>query len=851
MMRQYQELKARYEDCLLFFRLGDFYEMFFEDAERASRLLGLTLTARDGGSQSKTPMCGVPHHSAQSYIGKLLKLGEKVAVCEQMEDPKSVKGLVRRDVVRVLTPGTIVESELLDEKRNNWLVAVAGTPEAWGLALADLSTGEFRGTGQAGPGAPAELRAELARLRPAEVLASGDLREWLGDPGCTVTPLDRVPPRETGRALLDHFGAVSLAPYGLEDRPELQAAAAGVLEYARRTQRGGTDHLRTFARYDADGALRLDPFTLDALEVVDSPRGDGPTLLSVLDRTVSAMGSRTLRGWLLRPLANAGDILSRLDAVQWLAESEGPRGGLRTRLESCADLERIGARIGSRSATPRDLGALRASLDVVATVRRDLGAAGAPGLIAEHAAELDPLPALREHLGRALTDEPPPLTADGGVIRDGFHPEVDDLRRLAKSSRDVLLEIQERERARTGIDGLRISYNSVFGYTFEIGRSKAKQAPPEWERRQTLSNVERFSTPELKELERKILGAEDRLLRLEAELFAGVRDRCAADLAALLVTARALGRLDALASLAEVAVRHGYIRPAIDPAGTIEIVEGRHPALERALPSFVSNDVRLVPWQEQIMLITGPNMAGKSTFLRQTAILALMAHAGSFVPAKEARIGVLDGIYCRIGASDRLAKGLSTFMVEMVEVAQILNHATERSLLIFDEVGRGTSTWDGTAIAWAIVEHLARHVGAKTLFATHYFELTALTETLPSVRNLNVLVREWKGELVFLYKIVPGRAERSYGVQVAKLAGLPGTLIARARERLAELESQTAAPAPAEPGAQLTLFGPLPDPLRRKLEEADPDRLTPMEALQLVGELKDLLHGSGGPFSNA
>lgn len=850
MMRQYQELKARYEDCLLFFRLGDFYEMFFEDAERASRLLGLTLTARDGGNQSKAPMCGVPHHSAQQYIGKLLKLGEKVAVCEQMEDPKSVKGLVRRDVVRVLTPGTIVESELLDEKRNNWLVAVAGTPDAWGLAIADLSTGEFRGTGHAGPGAAGELRAELARLRPAEALVSGDLRELVGDPGCVVTPLERVPPRESGRALLEHFGSLSLAPFGLEDQPLLQAAAAGVLEYARRTQRGGTDHLKVFTRYDASGALRLDPFTLDALEVVESAHGDGPTLFAVLDRTVSAMGSRTLRGWLLRPLANAGEILSRLDAVQWLADGEPPRAALRGAMERAADPERIGARIGSRSATPRDLGALRSTLGVVGGIRRDLEAAGAPGLLAEYAAELDPLPSLQAHLAASLVDEPPPLAVEGGMIRDGFHAEVDELRRLAKSSRDVLLEIQERERARTGIDGLRISYNSVFGYTFEIGRSKAKLAPPDWERRQTLSNVERFSTPELKDLERKILGAEERLVRLEGELFAAVRERCAADLAAILRTARALGRLDALASLAEVAARHGYIRPQIDPAGMIEIVEGRHPALERSLPSFVSNDVRLVPWQEQIMLVTGPNMAGKSTFLRTTAILSLMAHAGSFVPAKEARIGVLDGIYCRIGASDRLAKGLSTFMVEMVEVAQILNHATERSLLIFDEVGRGTSTWDGTAIAWAIVEHLARHVGAKTLFATHYFELTALSETFPSVRNLNVLVREWKGELVFLYKIVPGRAERSYGVQVARLAGLPASLITRARERLAELEAQPAAPANA-PGAQLTLFGPLPDPLRRRLEEADPDRLTPMEALALVGELKDLLHGSGGPFSNA
>ena len=854
MMRQYHELKARYNDCLLFFRLGDFYEMFYEDAERASKLLGLTLTARDGGGDTKAPMCGVPFHAVTQYVGKLLKMGEKVALCEQLEDPKTVKGLVKRDVVRVLTPGTLVESDLLDEKANNWLAAVAGTPRNWGLAIADLSTGEFRGTSREGETAAGELRDELARVRPAELLSAEDFGAALAREGAPVTPLDRVSPQEARTVLLDHFQAASLVPYGCEDRPALQIAAAGLLAYLKRTHLSGLAHLSSFTTYEPGSCLRLDPFTLEALEVVEPQREGSPTLLGVLDRTRSAMGGRILRQWLIRPLNQAGEILSRLDAVAWLVDAPQEREAWRAFLGECADLERIAARVGSRSASPRDLAGVRATLGVVGRVREAVNAARAPGLLAEEAAALDPLPALASHLASALVDAPPVLVADGGVIREGFHPEVDELRRLTKHSKDVLLEIQARERAKTGIETLRIAYNSVFGYTIEVPRSKAHLAPGGWDRRQTLSNVERFVTPELKELEGRILGAEERLRKLENDLFVQVRDRAAADLPGLLATARALGRFDALASLADAAARHGYVRPAIDASGAIEITEGRHPVLERSLPTFVSNDVKLVPWQEQVMLVTGPNMAGKSTYLRQVAMLTLMAHAGSFVPAKAASIAVVDGIYCRIGASDRLAKGMSTFMVEMTEVAHILNHATERSLLVFDEVGRGTSTYDGIAIAWALVEHLARHVGAKTLFATHYYELTALSEEFPSVRNLNVLVREWRGELVFLYKIVVGRADRSYGVQVARLAGLPAPLIARARELLGELERKAQVPEEAAGGGQLNLFGPLPEPVRQRLEEIDLDRLTPLEAFALVQDLKEQLQSgrpSGGGFSEA
>jgi len=852
MMRQYWELKSRYQDCLLFFRLGDFYEMFFDDAEKASRILGLTLTARASGGDEKAPMCGVPFHSAQGYIAKLLKMGEKIALCEQLEDPRKTKGLVKRGVVRVLTPGTVVESDLLEERSNNYLTAVARTPAEIGLAVVDVSTGEFAVTGFSGAAAEAELRDELTRLQPAECLVA----EAPGSPpvpeGLTVTKVADAPsPAEAREALLRHFHVASLAGFGCDERPALQQAAAQLLEYLRHTHQAGVTHLGHLATYERGSFVRLDPFTLDALEVVDAGRGrdaGGPTLLSTLDLTASAMGGRALRQWLLRPLRLAGDILNRLDAVEWLVEHVQDREQIRRLLSQCADLERIGARVGSQAASPRDLGGLAASLELVAHLKALLASTGAPGLLADLAAGLDDLPELKAHLRRALVDEPPLAWSDGGVIRDGYDPRVDELRALSGSGKDHLMAMQARERARTNIDSLKVQYNSVFGYYIEIVKSKAALAPPDYVRKQTVANAERFITPELKQLEGSILGAQERLAELEEELFRALRSAAGEKIEPLLATARLVASLDALSTLAEAASRFGYVRPRIDPAGVIEIIEGRHPVLERLQSTFVSNDVRLAPWQEHLIIVTGPNMAGKSTFMRQTALITLMAHAGSFVPAKEARIGVVDGIYCRIGASDRLSRGQSTFMVEMTEVAHILHHATEDSLLIFDEVGRGTSTYDGLSIAWAIVEHIAKTLGAKTLFATHYFELTAMADDYPGIRNYNVLVREWKSDLVFLYKIVPGRADRSYGVQVARLAGLPAPVIGRARELLKELERGKSAPEPQTGGAQLPLFGPLPDPVRRRLEEAELETLTPLEAMNLLHELKELLR-SGSPAS--
>ncbi len=857
MMRQYWELKARYQNCLLFFRLGDFYEMFFEDAERASQLLGLTLTARESGTTTKAPMCGVPYHSAQSYIAKLLKLGEKVALCEQMEDPRQVRGLVKRDVVRVLTPGTLVESDLLAERVNNYLSAVAGTPAEFGLASVDLSTGEFMATAYAGRTALEDVRDELLRLQPAECLATRDVITSLQLASHNSTAVDDVPsPIDAKASLQRHFQIASLTAFGCEDRPVIQQAAALLLEYLQRTHKGGLAHLKKLTIYSANSFLRLDPFTLDALEIVEARSGAGqtPTLLSTLDLTTCAMGGRQLRQWLLRPLVLAGEILNRLDAVEWLVEHPGDRANVRDSLKACADLERIAARVGSQSANARDLAAMRATLGQFSRLKAVLVQAGAPGLLAEHTTALDDCPDLQSLLATALVEDPPQLLTEGGLIRDGYHSEVDELRLLTKRSKDFLLEIQTRERRRTGIANLKVQYNSVFGYFIEVSKGKTHLVPANYQRKQTLTGAERYITPELKEIEGKILGAQEKLCSLEHELFLRVRAQVAESVATLLHSAHAAGAVDALAALAEAASRYGYVRPAIDAGGTIEIIEGRHPVLERVQSTFVSNDVRLLPWQEQILIVTGPNMAGKSTYLRQTALITLMAHVGSFVPAKEARIAVVDGIYCRIGASDRLAQGLSTFMVEMTEVAQILNHATDRSLLIFDEVGRGTSTYDGISIAWAIVEHIAKDLGAKTLFATHYYELTALADEYPSVKNYNVLVREWKNELVFLYKINPGRADRSYGVQVAKLAGLPEPVISRSRDLLKEFERTAPRENSGRYGGQLSLFQPLPDPVRYRLEAAEVEALTPLEAMNLLHELRELLRGAPtgeGGFSNA
>jgi len=841
MMRQYWEFKARYSDSLLFFRLGDFYELFFDDAEKASRMLGLTLTSRGGGGGVKAPMCGVPYHSAQNYIAKLLKAGEKVAICEQVEDPQKAKGLVKRDVIRVLTPGTVMEGNMLEERANNYIAALSPGPVPLGLAYADLSTGEFRATSFSGNRAAEEARHELTRIGPSECLVPREVLAFLTPAGTHVTVLEAPPSAAEAREiLLRQFEVPSLAAFGCENDAAVQQAAAALLKYMAGSRKTELKHFNSLRTYTPSSYLRLDQFTIDALEVVPGgrPGEAGPTLLSVLDSTVTAPGARTLRTWLLRPLADAGAINARLDAVSWFADNDQTREKFRALAGNLPDLERIAGRLGGQGANARDLAAVGGGLGILREIKSLLDSAGASGLVAGQAADFAGIPELEELLARAIADSPPLALTEGDIIRDGYNAGVDELRQLSAHGKVKLMEVQARERERSGIDNLRVLYNNVFGYFIEVSKGKAGKVPADYLRKQTLTGAERFITPELKELEGKILGAKERLEKLEYDLFTEVRDRAAAHVSSLLRAGRAAGTIDVLASFAETSCKQGYARPVIDQEGKFEISEGRHPVLERLVSPFVSNDLRLAPGEETVMVITGPNMAGKSTYLRQNALIALMAHAGCFVPAKSARVGLFDGIYCRIGASDRLTRGQSTFMVEMSEVVHILSHATKRSLLVFDEVGRGTSTYDGISIAWAILEYVAEVTGASTFFATHYYELTALAGRVPGVRNYNVLVREWKNELIFLYKIVPGRADRSYGVQVAKLAGLPATILARAREMLKTFEKSKLEAQQQESG-QLGLFTRAQEEIADILRETDPERMTPVQALALLADLRE------------
>jgi DNA mismatch repair protein MutS len=667
--------------------------------------------------------------------------------------------------------------------------------------------------------------------------------------------MESVPsPAESSSILLKHFGVQSLAPFGCDGQPQVTQAAAALLNYLAKTSRGGLSHITTLKTYSPSSSLRLDPFTLEALEVADS-RGPGertPTLLSSLDKTVSGPGSRVLRNWLLRPLVDGAAINARFDAVAWLTENERLLTGFRELASSCPDLERIASRIGGRNANARDLVATRNALDSIRKIRAQLSVPGFPAVLAEALSSMEPVPELEELLAKSIADNPPAVLTEGEIIRDGWNAEVDELRGLSKHGKDKLMEVQARERERTGIENLRIQYNSVFGYFIEVSKGKADRVPSDYHRKQTLTGAERFITPELKELESKILGATERLEKLERELFTEILGQAAKHVGALLSSGRAMGTIDALSSFALVALKRGYVRPVVETGAGLEIVEGRHPVLEQLVSPFVSNDIRIIPGEETVLVITGPNMAGKSTYLRQNALIALMAHAGSFVPAKTARIGLFDGIYCRIGASDKLTRGQSTFMVEMTEVAHILNHATKNSLLVFDEVGRGTSTYDGISIAWSILEHVAQRIGAGTLFATHYYELTALAGTVPGVRNYNVLVREWKNELVFLYKIVPGRADRSYGVQVAKLAGITTDVLTRARELLQTFEKKKVMDEQDATG-QMALFGAeARDEIANILRGVEPERMTPVQALTLLSDLKDRLgDGSRAGEGNA
>ncbi len=846
MMQQYRELKRRYPDYLLLFRLGDFYELFFEDAHAASRLLQLTLTSRQKG-EGAIPMAGIPHHAADGYIARLIRAGQKVAVCEQMEPPAKGKKLVRREVVRVITPGTITDTQFLDGAANNFLLVLCRTPGALGAALVDISTGDFWAGEQTGAGEPL-LEAALLR-RPSELLvardAEGHWSEHLGTFGVPVTAGEPgwFAPRAAREILIRRFGATALDAFGVGVMTAGLQAAGAALAYLSDTQGESLSHLTRIQRLAPGDAMLLDPTAVTTLELFEtaSERSSRGSLSSTMDRTRTPMGARLLRQWLLRPLLDGEGIRRRQDAVGALVDNPAARHALRQRLSTVGDLERLTSRAALGQAHARDLVALRAYLHALPALGEDLAPLGA-SLLVSLAGDVTAPPALVKLLDEALEDEPPLGLREGGLIREAWSADLRELEHSAREARHWIASLEQRERERTGIPSLRVRFNRVFGYAIEIGNAHAAKVPADYIRRQTLVGAERYVTTDLKEYESRVLGAEGRIAQLEFELFTDVRAQVAAHAEELLRAARAVGALDALAGLADVAHERGHVRPVVDDTSSLEIAEGRHPVLEAGSAPFTPNDLRLDPDDAQIIILTGPNMSGKSVFMRQTALLVILAQMGAFVPARRARIGLVDRILTRVGAQDNLARGQSTFLVEMIETASILHHATAKSLILLDEVGRGTSTFDGLAIAWAVTEELHEHGrGAKVVFATHYHELTALADRLPRVQNFHVAVKEWNDEIIFLHKVRPGGTDRSYGIQVARLAGLPPAVIERARAILAELESEgTELSAALDPGparsepTQLGLFPAVLDPILKELGHLDVGSLTPLQALNLI-----------------
>ena len=876
LMRQYAAVKKEHPTALLFFRLGDFYELFFDDAVVAAKELQITLTSRNKEKGVAIPMCGVPFHAAEGYIGKLIRRGFKVAICDQMEDPRLAKKLVRREVTRVVTPGTAADSSLGSDE-NNFLAAVAQVGAAVGFAALDLSTGEFRATQFAGESAMRRVQEELEQLRPRELLfgstaplfdqlakqpsfARQDSRGRLSPRGpssgasFTETPLEDwiFAPDHALPLLENHFGVLSLEGFGLAGRTAAASAAGAILYYVRSTQRGSLDHVDRIGWYERQNCLVLDAVTVRNLELIEplfAGTDAGVTLLRSIDAAVTPMGKRLLRAWLLRPSLDLAEINARLDAVEAGVKDIVAREELRRALDGVLDLERLLSRVTLETANPRDVLALAASLRKIPAVKGAVVRLAASRWQTLHAL-LDELSDLRERIETTIVPEPPLSFADGGVVASGVDRDLDELRELSRNSKAVLAQIEQRERGRTGIASLKVKFNSVFGYYIEISKANLHLVPQDYDRKQTLVGAERFTTPELKEYEAKILDAQEKIVEIERRLFTELRTAIAAEAKRIRQTALALAEVDVLGSLAHIAALRNYCRPQlVESSGGIEIIEGRHPVIEQqelagGSERFVPNDLYLNDTTHSILLLTGPNMGGKSTYLRQTALIVILAQMGSFVPARSAKLSIVDRVFTRIGASDNLARGRSTFMVEMTETAAILHTATARSLILLDEVGRGTATYDGLAIAWAAVEYLHARVRAKTLFATHYFELTELAEQLDGVKNYHVSVKETGGGIVFLRKVEPGAADRSYGIEVAKLAGLPNEVVDRAREVLVQhefAEQQATAhlsPGATPPAAQLTIFTPLSQPVLEKLRDVDLNRLTPLEALNLLAELK-------------
>lgn len=861
MMQQYVDIKAQHQDCILFFRLGDFYEMFMDDAEEAARILGIALTGREAGPAGRVPMCGVPYHAADTYIAKLIVHGKKVAICEQVEDPSQAKGLVERRVVRIVTPGSLLDSSMLEGDRANYLATLCREGNSFGLALVELSTGEVLADAYTGRGLPSALIDDFLRLAPTELVLAGNLTEdesvgrlaqLAGVTACT--------PFDSG-----HFGLAKAQRLYTEQYPmapttelptiALQALGAA-LYYLQEMQQNTLPHLRLPRKITSNDVMHLDAATCRNLELLKGSRSENTagSLLAVLDYTTTALGARELKQWITQPLYALGPIERRLEAVAELNEDHLRRQRLREQLKGAYDLERLASRVATGVANPRDLQALGSTLQLLPQLRSLLAEFQAP-LLQQIAQELMPLPELANELAEALLDDLPVSVREGCIFAPGYNEQLDELRYAAEHGKRWLAELEAREREQTGIKSLKVGFNKVFGYYLEVTRANLDQVPSHYVRKQTLVNAERFITDELKAREDAILGGEEKQRLLEYELFLQLRERVGAFVPAIQQNARLIAQLDCLQSLAEAAVRNRYVRPELTTDGRIRIMGGRHPVVEQVVgrSQFVPNDLDLD--NGEILIITGPNMGGKSTYMRQVALIVLMAQMGSFVPAESAQIGLVDRIFTRVGAADDLFSGQSTFMVEMMESKVALTEATANSLILFDELGRGTSTFDGMALAWAIIEYAQHHLGVKTLFSTHYHELTTLAERLPRVRNVSCQVVEEKGELVFLRRVVPGRADRSYGLNVAKMAGLPTPVVQRARQILQRIEQRS----PGEIGALQLTFGdflldetaleavastevlsPQHQQIMNQLAATDPNQLTPLEALNLIATWRRL-----------
>ena len=861
-MRQYFEAKRQHRDAIVFFRMGDFYEMFYEDALTGARALELTLTSRAKDSRGGAiPMCGIPHHAADGYIARLVRKGFRVAVCEQMEDPKKAKGVVKREVVRVVSPGTLTDASYLEAREPAFLMGIspAHPGPGYGVALLDVSTGEFTTAEYVGVEGRQALGDELAVLRPREIVVPdgfADVKPLVDelrlDARITTTDAWAFEFESARRSLLTQMQAQSLHGFGLADHPAATCAAGALVQYLRDTQKADLAHVREISFRAGADCVVIDPTTLRNLEVLQAADGGrSGSLLQELDRTATSMGGRLLRAWLLRPLLALERIQDRLDAVEEFAFRTTERAKVRETLKTVQDLERLVARAALGIAGPRDLVALRQSIAAIPRLRMLLEPFQAP-LVRSLAAELDDLADVRDHLEVTMLDEPPAFARDGGVVRDGVDTELDELRAISRSGKRRIAEMEEAERARTGISSLKIRYNRVFGYYIEVSKSNLGNVPADYLRKQTIAGGERFITPDLKTYEEKVLGADERIVEREVEIFEALRRRVGAEAPRIQDTARGVATFDVLSALAETAATNNYTKPLMHAGDELVASDVRHPVVERFVSdAFVPNDVMLDGGSHQLVILTGPNMGGKSTYLRQTALLCLMAQAGSFVPARAAKLPVVDRLFARVGASDNIARGHSTFMVEMQETANILHASTSRSLVILDEIGRGTSTFDGLSLAWAVAEHLVSNPRArpKTIFATHYHELTDLADALPGVANFHVVVREWKDDIVFLRKVVPGRSDRSYGIQVARLAGLPPAVVARAREILHGLErdelsrgGRPSLSADESTSGQMGLFqapSQGDDPIRRRLRGLDINTMTPMQALSLLAEMKD------------